>query len=128
MLASWCCAEFLVKILLDECMPLPILAKLADMAHTIAHAARCGLAGLANGDVYHHALVEFDLFVTNDRHFRNPDRFPVTSELGIVFVRIAPCVTDLVAPPLRRLLTEVPQELLAGRLTVLHRDGWQFLE
>lgn len=117
-----------MKILLDECMPLPIMARLADLGHTFAHAARCGLAGLANGDVYHHAIVEFDLFVTNDRHFRNPDRYPVTGELGIVFARIAPCVTDLVAPPLRRLLTEVPEKSLAGRRTVLHRDGWLFVE
>jgi predicted nuclease of predicted toxin-antitoxin system len=87
-----------VKILLDECMPLPILARLADLGHTLQHAARCGLAGCTNGDVYDHAIAEFDLFITNDRHFRNTNRFPVSGELGIVFVRIAPCVTDLVAP------------------------------
>jgi predicted nuclease of predicted toxin-antitoxin system len=117
-----------VKILLDECMPLPILASLSELGHTIQHAARCGLAGCSNGDVYDHAIAEFDLFITNDRHFRNPDRFPMSRELGIVFVRIAPCVTDLVAPPLRRLLTEVTERSLAGRRIVLRRDGWQFVE
>jgi len=117
-----------VKILFDECMPLPILARLADLGHTFQHAARCGLAGCSNGDVYEHAVAEFDLFVTNDRHFRNPNRYPVSGGPGIVFVRIAPCVTDLVAPPLRRLLIEVPGQSLAGRRIVLHRDGWRFAE
>lgn len=118
-----------MKILLDECMPLPIVARLADLGqHAFAHAARCGLAGVSNGDVYDHAVAEFDLFVTNDRHFRNPNRFPISGGLGIVFVRIAPCVTDLVVPPLRRLLTEVAEQSLAGRRIVLYRDGWQFVE
>lgn len=117
-----------MKILLDECIPLPILASLADLGHTIQHAARCGLAGCSNGEVYDHAIAEFDLFVTNDRHFRNPNRYPVSVGLGIVFVRIAPCVTDLVAPPLRRLLIEAHEQSLAGRRIVLHRDGWQFVE
>ncbi len=117
-----------MRIPLDECMPLPIVARLADLGHAFAHAARCGLAGLSNGDVYEHAAAEFDLFVTNDRHFRNPDRFPVSGPLGIVFVRIAPCVTDLVAPALRRLLTEAAGQSLAGHRVILHRDAWQFGE
>jgi len=79
-----------VKILLDECMPFPIIVKLADLGHAFEHAAKSGLAGVSNGDVFDHAVAEFDLFVTNDRHFRNPNRFPVSGGLGIVFVRIAP--------------------------------------
>ncbi len=109
-------------------MPFPIVEQLADLGHGVEHAARCGLAGLSNGDVYDHAVAEFDLFVSNDRHFRTSDRFPVSDRLGIILVRIAPCVTDLVAPPLRRLLTEVPDRSLVGRRIVLHRDGWQFVE
>lgn len=117
-----------MKILLDECMPLPIMARLADLGHTFQHAARCGFAGYSNGDVFDHALAEFDLFITNDRHFRNTDRFPMSGELGIVFVRIAPCITDVVAPALRRLLTEVTERSLAGRRIILRREGWQFVE
>ena len=41
---------------------------------------------------------------------------------------VTACVTDLVAPPLRRLLTEVNERSLAGRRIVLHHDGWQFAE
>jgi len=84
--------------MLDECMPYPLIERLADLPHLFEHAARIGLAGLANGD-----------------------------SLGIIFVRIAPCVTDLVAPPLRALLTSEPQEKLIGRRIVRRREDWEII-
>lgn len=109
-------------------MPYPLVERLADLPHLFEHAARSGLAGLPNGAVYDHALVHHDLLVTNDRHFRSADRYPLSGSLGIVFVRIAPCVTDLVASPLRTLLNSEPQNRLIGRRVVLRREDWETIE
>ena len=117
-----------VKVLLDECMPFPLIARLSNIPHVFEHATRIGFAGLSNGTLYHHALTHYDLFITNDRHFRRADVYPVSDTLGIVFVRIAPCTTDIVAPALRRLLTEKPANALIGRKIVLHRDEWETVE
>ena len=117
-----------MEVLLDECMPFPLIEHLAELSHRFDHAVRVGLAGLPNGAVYDYALAHHDLFVTNDRHFRGTVRYPLSGSLGIVFVRIAPCVTDLVAPPLRAMLSSEPEERLIGHRTVLRRGDWEIVE
>lgn len=117
-----------MRVLLDECMPLPLLERLADLPHSFEHATRIGLGGRPNGAVHAFALTKYDLFITNDRHFRSPRRYPLSAELGVVFVRIAPCLTESVAAPLRRLLLQGAPNTLIGRRTVLRRDGWEFKE
>jgi hypothetical protein len=57
-----------------------------------------------------------------------PKRYPVSPTLGIVFVRIAPCITELVAAPFRKLLVAETEDALRGHRVVLRRDGWQFVE
>lgn len=114
-----------VKVLLDECMPFPLIARLSNIPHVFDHATRIGFAGLSNGKLYHHALTHYDLLITNDRHFRNADVYPVSETLGIVFVRIAPCTTDIVAPCLRRLFTALPSSKFVGHRIVLRREEWE---
>jgi predicted nuclease of predicted toxin-antitoxin system len=114
-----------LRVLLDECMPFPIIARLADLPHQFEHATKLGLAGLPNGTLYHFALVHHDVFITNDRHFRRPDVYPVASTLGIVFVRIAPCTTESVVAPLRSLFTGTVESILIGHRVILRRDWWE---
>ncbi len=64
-----------MRILLDECMPYPLIARLARSSI---------------GDVYGYAVHAFDLFITNDRYFRNPNRFPACPTMGIVMCKLAP--------------------------------------
>jgi hypothetical protein len=53
-------------------MPAPLIAALADLPHDFQHAVRLGLAGLPNGAIHKHAVDQFDLFISNDRHFKDP--------------------------------------------------------
>ena len=117
-----------MRILFDECMPFPLLARLADLPHAMEHATQRGLGGRPNGTVHGHALRDYDLFVSNDRHFRSTNRYPVSDKLGIIYVRIAPCITELVEGPLRNLLVSEPESGLVGRRIVLRRHDWEYLE
>jgi predicted nuclease of predicted toxin-antitoxin system len=57
-----------VKILLDECVPLP-LRDLLDGHDSISVQQR-GWTGIKNGDLLRLAVREFDLFITSDQSIR----------------------------------------------------------
>jgi predicted nuclease of predicted toxin-antitoxin system len=58
-----------VKILLDECVPLP-LRDLLGGSHDSISVQQRGWTGIRNGDLLRLATREFDLFITSDQSIR----------------------------------------------------------
>ena len=57
-----------MRILLDNCTPMPLRRKLSG--HTVEHSSRRGWAALSNGDLLRIAELEFELSITCDRNLR----------------------------------------------------------
>lgn len=58
-----------MKILLDECVPLP-LRDLLGGSHDSISVQQRGWTGIRNGDLLRLATREFDLFITSDQSIR----------------------------------------------------------
>jgi hypothetical protein len=57
-----------MRILLDECVPSPMLSLLGQ--HSCTTVQIRGWGGIKNGDLLARAEVEFDLFITSDQNIR----------------------------------------------------------
>jgi len=57
-----------MKILLDECVPLPLARVL--LGHECSTAQACGWGGYKNGDLLRLAEGRFDVFLTADKNLR----------------------------------------------------------
>jgi len=64
-----------MRLLLDECIPIGLKAFLSSLGYEVTHLTDLHLSSLTNGDVFVRAKEEFDILVTNDRHFRSPSVF-----------------------------------------------------
>jgi predicted nuclease of predicted toxin-antitoxin system len=113
-----------MRILLDECMPIRLLASAAFAGHHVVHVAQSDLAGLPNGELHERAQGGFDLLITSDRHFRDRCDLAPTPTLGIVFVRVVPNVADAIQPALEALAADVGWDELIGKRTAVWRDRW----
>lgn len=57
-----------MKVLIDECVPLPLARVL--VGHECTTAQACGWGGFKNGDLLRLAEDEFDVFLTADKNLR----------------------------------------------------------
>lgn len=49
-----------MRILLDECVPRPLVTALGDLPHEFVHATAASLSGLSNGALHAFAMQSFD--------------------------------------------------------------------
>lgn len=118
----------MIRVLLDECLPIAVKTFLSSRGLRVTHLTDINLSGLTNGEVYKLAKDEFQIFVTNDRHFRSRTVFPPTETLGIIYLRISPNLTAHFISAFEKFLSSKRLEDVVGRKVVIRRDGWEFLE
>ena len=113
-----------MKILLDECMPMAILDYLREKKFDATHVKHTQWEGFSNSDLYKKAQGEYQIFITTDRHFAHPEKFKPTSTFGVVYLRVAPTVSDLLVKALDHFLTEGNFKQVIGKLAVVRRNDF----
>lgn len=114
-----------MRILLDECLPVLLGKTPAFDGHDVRHVARCGLAGLGNGDLRQAALGKFDVLFSSDLHFKSRSGLAPAETLGVVVIRVTPNVLEFVQPAIEALAAAVDLNELVGKLTIVWRDRWE---
>lgn len=113
-----------MKILLDECMPMVVLDYLKERKFEVVHVKQTQWEGLGNSELYKKAQGEFQIFITTDRHFAHPEKFKPAPTFGVVYLRVAPTVGDLLIKALDQFLTKANFEQIIGKLAVVRRDDF----
>lgn len=113
-----------MRILLDECVDFAVCAFLRDRGFEATHVKETTWTGTSNSRLYEEARTAFNLFITSDRDFRNPAKYPPTPTMGVMYLRIVPPVAKAIIPALERFLQEVPLETITGKYAVVRRDGF----
>ena len=114
-----------MRILLNECMPVRLLASPAFAEHHVAHVTRAGLSSAADSELHAAAVAGFDLLISSDRHFRHRPVLAPVASVGVICMRITPNVLEWIQPALERLFEHILPSELIGKRTVLWRDHWQ---
>lgn len=117
-----------MRVLLDECIPLRLKTYLTTLGYEVTHLTDLHLSGLTNGEVYEKAKQGFDIFVTNDRHFRSQTIFPPAKGLGILLLRITPNVTSHFISALEKFFVSESFENVVGKKVVVRKDGWSYVD
>lgn len=114
-----------MQILLDECMPIGVLKFLKEKGFEVNHINKLGLQGIKNGDLYRLAKNEYQVLITSDRHFRNPERFPPTRDLSIFYIRVTPLSEEEIEKALNNFLSSYSLEEIKGKLVIIHREHFE---
>ena len=76
-----------MKFVIDENMSFAVVEFLRDNGHEVIAISETATSGLADSSVFELAKDEQAIFVTRDKHFTNPIRFPATDTHGIIYIR-----------------------------------------
>ena len=109
-----------MRFLIDEDVDVRVMRLLRRVGHDVTRVP----SGIKNGAIIRLARAERRMLITRDADFTDSVKFPPSSTPGIVHVDIHPPRFELIAPPLKALVTSVTTESLAGKLTVLTEEGF----
>ena len=116
-----------MTILLDECIPLPVKHFLLAKGYAVDHVKETDLAGMKNGMVYEQAKERYQIFITNDRHFRHPLLFPATTSMGILYLRVSPNHSRYFIQSIENFLSFHSLENIIGKKVVIRRDNFEII-
>lgn len=114
-----------MRILIDECVAFSVFDLLQTMSAEVDHIKTLSFSGLKNGEVYELALNNYNIFITNDRHFRRENIYPVTETLGIIYLRVDPSYPGLQASALENLFSRASLKDLIGKLVMVRRNDFE---
>ncbi len=114
-----------MRILLDECVDFGVCGFLRERRLEVFHVTETAWKGLSNSALYEQAHSSFDLFITSDRHFRNPRKVPPNPTMEILFIRIVPPTARTILPALAKLFDQVDINTLVGKYSVVRREGFE---
>lgn len=117
-----------MKILLDECVPIGITPFLEKEGGEVHHVTTLNLSGMRNGPFYDIAKEKYDFFLTTDRHFRNPKKFPPTPTLTVIYLRVVPPTIETIEKALKNCISQVPLSQLKGKLVILRENSFDIHE
>lgn len=109
-----------MRFLIDEDLDV----RLIGVLRRLGHEARRVPAGIQNGAVIRLAQAEGRILITRDADFTDEGQYPPTRYAGIVHVDIHPPRLVPIASSLTRLLANVPETGLRGKLFVLDETGY----
>jgi predicted nuclease of predicted toxin-antitoxin system len=83
-----------MKVLLDECIPFPVKNYLEESGYFTEHVKQTSLEGIRNSILYESAKNNYNIFITNDKHFKHPLLFPPPIPL-VFFLSGSPLTTPV---------------------------------
>ncbi|MBS4029287.1 MAG: DUF5615 family PIN-like protein [Ignavibacteriales bacterium] len=116
-----------MKILLDECIPFPLKDYFFSLGYEVEHVKLSLFEGLKNGELYEQAKLHYNIFVTNDKHFKHPLLFPPASTLGIIYLRIAPNHSQYFIQGLNHFLSSQTLDYVIGKKVIIRRNDFEFV-
>ena len=116
-----------MKILLDECIPFPLKNYFRFMGHEVEHVKLSSLEGYKNGELFEQAKLHYNIFVTNDKHFKHPLLFPPTQTLGIIYLRITPNHSQYFIQGLNNFLYSQSLDFVIGKKIIIRRNDFEFV-
>lgn len=108
-----------MKIKLDENLPHDLKSLLRSFGHDVTNVPEEGLSGAADPTVLLTATTEERLLMSFDTDFADIRHYPVGSHNGIVVFRLADQRWKALEGPVRKLLTSMRLEDLAGGLAIV---------
>jgi predicted nuclease of predicted toxin-antitoxin system len=108
-----------VKIKLDENLPHDLKSLLRSFGHDVTDVPEEGLSGAADPPVLQIAATEGRILMSFDTDFANIRHYPLGSHNGIVVFRLTDQRWKALEGPVRKLLTSVNLEDLAGGLAIV---------
>lgn len=112
-----------MRFLLDEDVHIKVLDWLAQSGHDVLRVP----SGLKNGRVVELACQESRVLITRDKDFANRLMYPPARFPGIVILRIHPPQLEKLIAALQSLFTNLTEDHLRGKLTVVEEQGYHLL-
>ena len=112
-----------MRILLDENVPVDIVAVLRACGHEAESVNYLGWKGIQNGEILLHASKDFDLFVTRDKDFdiKRLGRYAAGS-FGVVLLSLRQQPGPAYAAAFAKIWPADPR-VLTGKVTLLGPQG-----
>ena len=111
----------LLKLLSDENVPRKVVESLKKHDFDL----KLVPAGLSDDEVSALAISEGRVFLTFDKHFSDPLKFPPEKHFGIVFIRVRPPLAALVTATLLELFRSIKSSELKGKLLIVSPVGFR---
>lgn len=112
-----------MRVILDECVDFAVCDFLNRKGYDALHVKDSEWRGFSNSELYQKVRGRFDLFLTSDSDFRNPEKYAPTPETGVMYIRIVPPIARYVIPALERFLADSSLEAIVGRHVIVRRNG-----
>lgn len=112
-----------MRILLDEDVHIKVLDWLAEAGHDVLRVP----SGLKNGQVIALARRESRVLVTRDKDFASRLMYPPSESAGVVILRIHPPQLEKLTTALHRLMVELSETQLNGKLAIVEEEGYHLL-
>ena len=113
-----------MKILLDECIPMTLYDFFKNNHCEVNHVKKTPWAGFSNSVLYNMAKLDYQIFVTTDRHFAHPEKFTPTPTMGVLYLRVAPTVGPLLIKALEKFLLENKLENMVGKMVTIRSNDF----
>ncbi|GAP98943.1 DUF5615 family PIN-like protein [Leptolyngbya sp. NIES-2104] len=109
-----------MNFLVDENMPRPLAAKIAELGFQVQDVRDIGLTGHSDDEVMQAAIAADAIIITADRRFADPRSWAEAFTAGVIFINLpgGTSTKTIVAKVLDLLQNRTPDSLLGAYTTV----------